>query len=478
MLTGRARCVLVSSKVSLEVFARLTFVVSSITNQLFSLSTTSGSQARNTNSQRLPYLLTEQMSFFLTNKLGFNEDARYNGTQHYYWAYDEQLQSQLRRAGVDWVLKDELYITPKPIAAMGRSDLDNYPNTVAGKEQRDRDDSLISKYGRELNEKTPLIGKAYGILIDSLSLSSLAKVKHILDDDDLDHRRRIQNVVAYFREHDGAADSIKVAAIEKKITEIPPATDFESAQYFITALGNFNGLLKKYENNSHYSNEKLRHILSQALQDPIFSNVVAKFDDSPNITWEEMSEAVEKACIRHESNQFLTKRKRSTEDLMSSATIQSTSARSTSPNILRSSHLHPPPQQKSSNITCWNCSGSGHHAHECTALFCNNCGNGFRSRDHPSYHSFYDCPWADYQHRPRPQQQSKPQHQPLVRSVSGRNFGRGRSSRGGGRGRGRNSNGSYQINAAVVEAQEFDEEVDFWDEDGTLDTVYYDQNNH
>jgi hypothetical protein len=399
-------------------------------------------------------------SFFLKNKLGFDDDGKYDGTQHYYWAYDQHLQGQFRQGGVDWVLKNELYILPKPTAAIARVTQNNYPNTAAGRDQHDNDVDLVAQYKKELKVKVPLIGKAYGILIDSLSVYPLATVRHILDDDNLDDRTRIQNVVTYFREHDGAVTPTKVAAIEKQISDIPPATEAKSAHYLLAALTNFNGLLKKYGDAYHLSGAKLRHILSQALQDPIFLTVVAKIDDSPDMTWEQMSQAVTNAIARHASNEFLTSRKRPADDLMYSATIQSMSSTALPSNIVA--------MQRNPSFKCWNCSGSDHHARHCVALFCNNCGNSFPSRDHPSYHSFFNCPWVAHQtqprpqqqSQPRPQQQSQPQHQPFVRYVRDRSMG-GRGSRSG-RGRGGIPHGGYQINAATVEAQEYDDEVDPW----------------
>jgi predicted nucleic acid-binding Zn ribbon protein len=272
--------------------------------------------------------------------------------------------------------------------------------------------------------KMCLTEKAYGILIDSLSVDPLATVQHILNDDNLDTCLKIHNVVTHFREHDGVVTPVKVAAIEKQIANIPPATEAKSAKYLIAALTNFNGLLKKYGDAYHYSNSKLQHILSQALQDPIFITVVAKFDDSPDMTWEQMSQAVMKAVDRHAStvygNQFLTRRKRPAEDSSNSSL--------------------PPPQQACPQIvamhrraspTCWNGSGADHYACECPALTCESCGNCFSSRNHSLYHSFATCPWVAPSHQSQLQAQ---QHQPFVRSVRGRPLGRGLHDGGLGRG--------------------------------------------
>jgi hypothetical protein len=65
-------------------------------------------------------------------------------------------------------------------------------------------------------------------LSDSLSSIALSSVRHIFENDLLPERTRVQNVLEFLRQHDGAVS--KIATIERNISVLPPATDVPSVE--------------------------------------------------------------------------------------------------------------------------------------------------------------------------------------------------------------------------------------------------------
>lgn len=359
-----------------------------------------------------------EMSFFLENKLGFDEDGCYDGNQCYFWAYEEHLMSKLRVAGVHWVLENQIYGTPYPAAA--------YRHRKENRDDR-HDEELIDQFETEYLITAPLIGKAYGIIIDSLSYLPLESVRHILNDPTLDGRRRVQNIVNFLRARDGAVTSSKIGAIEREIDRIPPATDGPSAQYLMVALLNLSGILRRFGGNCHYSDERLRIFLLKSLHDPIFAGVIQQIVDNPDMPLIKIYEALQKAIHVLED---VTRRKRPSEnEVMRCATIKRTSSSFVLSSICSRNSSLPLTHQSSSNSnpqilglerqsTCWNCSSSDHFARDCNALHCNNCGCFFQSRDVPGYHLCTNCPYA-IPHC------AIPPPPPFVRSKRGRSAYRG-----------------------------------------------------
>lgn len=122
------------------------------------------------------------------------------------------------------------------------------------------DRQLIDRYEKYESFSIPLIAKAYEIVVNSLTVNPRARVKHILDDETIDERTRIQDVIQILRKNDGAASGTKIGAIERDIGRIPPATVGPSALYLLTALTNFNGILSKFGRNFCYSDERMSSI--------------------------------------------------------------------------------------------------------------------------------------------------------------------------------------------------------------------------
>jgi hypothetical protein len=409
---------------------------------------------------------------------GFDMDGRYDGTEKYYWAFDEFLMDKLRAAGVLWVL-EKLRTSPiRPRAAY---------DAVRRRNESEADRKEIRNYQGDLDRYLPAVDRAYHVVVGSLGPVPLASVRVILEDENVDSRRKVKRVLAYLRATDGAVTESKKAEIENDMEDLPYGVDAASAMQLMSGLTHLNAILRKLGNSQH-SDAALRSRLLKKLRGPMFK--VVKYDVDTNgveLTYAEVCHKIRKAISVEELEngeiRMSGHKRRAADELMTSASLHAVDGNSISgsrgdylhavfaPTSIASqqqwgtqqvSMIQAPSSPVVQNITsardqnsCWNCNGLGHVARNCPSLTCGRCGTQFPNYDVVGFHNSASCP-------SKAVSRSSIQKTPFARA--GGEGGRGRrGGRGGGRGRGGrgySGRGLPTVNVANAEINEWDEDVE------------------
>lgn len=429
-----------------------------------------------------------------SNAFGFDAQGRYDGTDKYFFAYQDALHESLGDKGLLWVIKDEVPDPIRPDSAFARAE--------AGQAPLPDDYSNMRRYQHALSQHYSCCERALAVIKKSLGMAPTARVVHILESVTMKDREKAKQVCQLLLATYGKNTEASRAAIDKDINDLPIATEVLSANVVLTGLAMLNKILRQM--GAPKSDAQLKTILFQKLHGSLFESVINEIDKHPEMTYLEACDEVRR--VMNLSHMRSSAYASSPHHVAASTTIAYPGYVNPSPppppspparsyaflypgaqGYIPSSSVHVPstPSYQANTVArspsfqptpCWNCQSTDHRHRDCPANHCRACGSWWISVHEPNYHHFSVCP----QNRNPPQFTGSDTRRPFARPAMPNKRGRGSPTM---RGRGRPGRGATI--AAVQTSSGVGEEIysnDYWDnyltenhaaDDASLDTPQY-----
>jgi hypothetical protein len=320
--------------------------------------------------------------------LFLDDKGQFNGQVRYFWAANEMLEDSLREARLLWVLKEDILDPTKPTLA--------YNNLAAG-EATSADYHCIDRYEDKVLAHHEKYERAYQIVLNFLGPTTLACVKHIIHDDDLNLRKKSQQIMKHLKDTLGKMSSHDVIRIEADIAALPLAVDDISAARLVDELIEYKAIMDK--SGRPLSDGYLLQKLISKLSGAAFIRVYEEIDNDEAMSFDNACKKLRSAIqtyqrIQNISSSSTTSTKRKFDNIQEPEYVAQnslngeqlvTSINPESRDIKKNSSQRHWPK-------CWNCNNSGHFASQCNAPYCGKCKKIFSSINDSNYHNATNCP--------------------------------------------------------------------------------------
>lgn len=215
------------------------------------------------------------MTSIFATAFGFDAQGRYDGTEKYFFAYQDSLFESLRGNGLLWVIQTTI---PDPIRPNGA-----FHRAETGAPPLPDDYANMRRYQHDLVPHQSACERALAIIKKSLGIAPTARVMHILEDVAVADRAKAQQVCQLLQDTYGKNTEATRAAIDKDINDLPIATDQVTATSVLTGLAMLNKILRQM--GAPKTDAQLKTILFQKLQGSLFESVINDIDKNPDMSY-------------------------------------------------------------------------------------------------------------------------------------------------------------------------------------------------
>ena len=151
------------------------------------------------------------------NQYGYDEHQRYDGVKKYYFAFEEAVERELKRACLIWVMEDKRKEPFAPVDILERA--------ANGEQLSFVELRVISDYQKSMAEYDDKCTKALDLYIERLGQNPISRLDEILQDNDTNDRQKLQRCRVEMRKAYGTTSEQAVSEILEDIHRIPKAKD-------------------------------------------------------------------------------------------------------------------------------------------------------------------------------------------------------------------------------------------------------------
>jgi len=331
----------------------------------------------------------------------YHQLHNYNGVRKYYFAFEEAVEWELKKAGLMWVMEGKHREPFVPVAALERMKNEEDPLPT--------DYEVIELYQQWQAEYTAECTKALSLYTSHLGLIPISRLDDILSDNDISDREKLQKCRVEMRTAYGATSMHVVLEILDDMNQLPNVVDGSTAMLVISSLCLLNKILKKMGQSLTDAQ------LKRKLFDKLSGDIMIYIDKNEDMTYASACDEINRVIyLRNRSitcvNSF---QECSGSDCVESVGLMGAARHaplafefpgalgaplrgSVSPStdigmrrsVLTETNTH---ALRPALPRCRNCSEL-HALRECPATHCYKCRRWWPSKRDPTFHNFYECP--------------------------------------------------------------------------------------